>query len=480
MLFSRLNVRNDFILLTAGTVFGSIIRFIYSVFSKKLVDPEEYGIFVAVSIIATYMNYLQLGTLNAYNRDYPQLIGKGDLIAAKKTKDATLTYLLLTYSILLVIAETVVLVLWKTKHVPLLQLIGYALIFFYSFLAVLNSYATSSCNMANKFNYTAIVYIIQTLGAVTIGLVSIKLFGYIALYVEGFFSCTLGCLLFYKYWLKDFRFNFDWTLISLLLISGIPLLINNLIWTVVGSIDKFVILGFLDTTNLAYYSIASMAFTTLVLVPQTMSNIFYIKVNREYGKTKDKVILIKSSQMYTLLSALCTGIVCLGVYQMIPVFVRYVMPNYSNGIKSAQIIIIGVSIYSSTLLYGNIFTILRENKLLLINSISLCCFNIFFSIVLLFLSGYSITNVALGTSISYALYSFLLVWRLKKIATLSIASFFYTSWLPVLIATVLCLSFKGLHFHEIIKTFLSIVICISLYIALYGKRLLHFSAGIHY
>lgn len=467
-------LKNDFALLTFGTVIGSMIKFFYSVYSKKLVDPSDYGIFVAVSIIATYMNYIQLGTLNAYNRDYPQLLGKGEAGKARRVKNATLTYLLIAYFTVVLIAEIAIIIIGKVKGFSRNQTAGYAIIFVYSFLVILNSYATFSVKMENKFNLSAVVYIVQTLGAVVVGLIAIRSFGYIGLYVEGLVSCLIGCVLLYKFWLKGFRFTFDVVLIRSLLVSGIPLLINNLIWTVVGSIDKFVILGFMDTTTLGFYSIATMAFSTMVLIPQTMSNVFYIKVNREYGKTSDKVLLIKSSQKFTLLSALCTGVICLGAFFILPVFVDLVMPNYKDGVTAAQIIILGIAIYSSTLLYSNLFTILREHKSLLVNSISLCIFNIIFSVLLVLIKGRNIDNVALGTSISYALYSILLVLRLKKITNLSVGSFFFSSWLPVLCAIVPCILLNTVSVNNWIRLIIAIILCFIAYLFFYGKQAITF------
>ena len=467
-------LKNDFVLLTFGTVLGSLIKFFYSVFSKKMVEPEEYGMFSAICIITTYLNYLQLGTMNAYNRDYPQLKGAGKIENANTIKNATMTYILIVYGIVVLGAVIAIPVYSIGNGTPLIQILGYIFAFVGAFLSVINSFATFSVKMEGKFNFAAIVYILQVVLGVGTGLLIIHKIGYLGLYAEGIVTSIAGVVLLYKYWLKKYRFTFDMKLMKHLLISGIPLLVNNLIWTVVGSIDKFVILGFMDTTALGYYSIATMGFSTMVLIPQTMSNVFYIKVNQEYGRTEDKVVLVHSSQKFTFISAMCTGLICLITYYALPIFVKLVMPNYQNGIKAAQIIIVGVAIYASTMLYGNIFTILKENKALLMNSISLCIFNAVFSTSLVLFSGKTVENVAVGTSLSYALYSILLVVRLIRISHLSVGSFFYYSWLPVLSAVIPCIVVNAFDCSEYLKMAVSLLVCLTVCVVVYHKEIKKF------
>ena len=42
---------------------------------------------------------------------------------------------------------------------------------------------------------------------------------------------------------------------------------------------------------MGYYSIALLGFSTMILIPQSMSQLFYIKMGEEYGRTLSKIIL---------------------------------------------------------------------------------------------------------------------------------------------------------------------------------------------
>ena len=260
-------------------------------------------------------------------------------------------------------------------------------------------------------------------------------------------------------------------LIKGLLFSGIPLLINNLIWTVVGSIDKFVILGFMDTERLGFYGIATMAHTMMVVIPQTMSNVFYIKLNKWYGAHKDGRGLVDASQKYTWLTAACTGFICLIAYHAVPIFVEKIMPSYKNGVVAAQIIILGLAVYSSTMLLGNMFTILRKNVSLLINSAALCVFNAVFSSALVLIFGTDVKYVAIGTVISYCLDSLLLMIRLHSVTGEPWHSFLYYSWLPVLCATVPCIVTGFIGVSDLLKMCISFGMYAVFFLLFFGDNI---------
>lgn len=104
------------------------------------------------------------------------------------------------------------------------------------------------------------------------------------------------------------------SLIKMILVSGSPLLINGLIWTVVNSIDKFVILGFIDTEALGVYGIAQNAFSYMVLIPSAMSQLFYVKMGKEYGASGKIETLTDSSMNYTAILAGLTSMIALIAY----------------------------------------------------------------------------------------------------------------------------------------------------------------------
>ncbi len=430
----------DFILVTLSTVICSGMSFIFSVYSKSIVATLPLGIYSTCLLAQTYMNYAQFGVLNAYNRDYPQALGRGDMAEAQKLKNTATTFMLMVYLVIFVVFEAWVIFYYHgsigVDTEQTYYAFGYALCPIMILLKSFDDMSNATVRMNGKYNYSAVVGFVRTLIAFGIGVVALKLAGYYGLYAMTMSSALLGIVLFYKNALKGTHLEFDFPYMKLMIIGGLPLLINSLIWTLVQSVDKFVILGFLSTEELGVYSVPLMGFTTMVLIPQTISQVFYIKVSRLYGANRDERELLEKASYYTQLTSVITGAACVFVFFIMPIFVRIFMPMYTDGTAATQILIIGVAIYATTMLFGNIFSVLKLNKSLIANSVALCIFNVIFSSGLVLLVERSINMVAIGTGISYALYSLLLMVKLAKKFNYSFLKLFAHSWLPLLAIVV--------------------------------------------
>lgn len=425
----------DFIVLTGSTVITSIFSFIYSVYARKYVVPSEYGIFVASNILLLYFNYLQLGTLNSLNRDYTQLLGAGKINEAKRLKSSTFVFIVSVYALAFIIITMFVLVYFKGDFLNYYAFgcLSNALI---SLFIAVDNYSTNIVRMEGHFNYSAFVGIIKTIVAIVSGIFFVQRYGYYGLYIMPFSASLMSIILNSRISIRGLRlkFNIEDNIDSIK--TGFPLLINSLLWTMMMSVDKFVILILMTVENLGVYSIALLGFSTMVLIPQTISQVFYFKISKLYGETGSIPVLIDSTLEYSKLVSIISSLASVIVYFLLPIFIEIVMPEYMDGIVAAQVLIIGVSIYSTTILFGNIFTILKLNYQLIKNSVILFVFNVVLSSSLCLILGKNIENVAIGTSLSYAIYSLRLMYIVSKEFTTSLKRMVFTSWSPVIMTLV--------------------------------------------
>ncbi|WP_313151769.1 oligosaccharide flippase family protein [Lacrimispora sp.] len=426
----------DYLMITASTVICSLISFIYSVLAKKYVPPIEYGIFSTCTLIQTYMNYIQFGVFNSYNRDYPQMIGAKKDKEAAELKNTAITFMWLIYSVTAIVGGCFLWIQYGKHLFDKRYFFGYIVSMVFVLIDTTANFSMYTVRIHGKYNYSALAGIIKTVIAVTLGIIAIRRFGYFGLYIMPVVGALVSIVLYYKGSLDDIKLRINRIVLKTSMITGIPLMINSFIWTIVSSIDKFVILGFMTTEDLGIYSVPLMGFSTMVLIPQSISQVFYNKISIVYGETKDELKLLKYCNRYTMLNSLFTSAVAVAAFYILPIFVSYYMPNYSDGVVPAQILLIGVAIYGTTLLYGNIFSILKWNRELIVNSVLLCIFNTVFSTSLVLLLGRDIENVAIGTSLSYAAYSIMLLYKLAEKMGFSIRKLFYYSYAPVLIAII--------------------------------------------
>ncbi|SFN77249.1 Membrane protein involved in the export of O-antigen and teichoic acid [Pseudobutyrivibrio sp. UC1225] len=424
----------DFILVTMSTVACSAMSFIFSVYNKSLVSSHLLGIYQTCLLAMTYMNYAQFGVLNAYNRDYPQALGRKDMTEAGKLKNTAMTFMLLVYTAIFVVFEAWVLIHYRgsigSDTDGARYAFGYALCPVLILLKSFDDMSNATVRMNGHYNKSAIIGFIRTVLALIIGVAAINVAGYYGLYAMTLSSAALGIIMFRNDAFKGAKLSFDWPYMKLMILGGLPLLINSLIWTIVQSVDKFVILGFLSTDDLGVYSVPLMGFTTMVLIPQTISQVFYIKISHLYGANHDENEMLDKAAYFSRITSVISGAACLFVFYVMPVFVHYFMPMYTDGTAATQILVIGVAIYATTMLYGNIFSVLKLNKSLIANSVALCIFNAVFSSALVLFVDRSINMVAIGTGLSYALYSLLLMVKLAHRFKYSLVKLLINSWGP--------------------------------------------------
>ncbi|WP_176754466.1 oligosaccharide flippase family protein [Pseudobutyrivibrio sp. 49] len=380
------------------------------------------------------MNYAQFGVLNAYNRDYPQALGRKDMTEAGKLKNTAMTFMLIIYAAIFVVFEGWVLIHYRgsigTDTDGARYAFGYALCPVLILLKSFDDMSNATVRMNGHYNKSAIIGFIRTVLALIIGVAAINVAGYYGLYAMTLSSAALGIIMFRNDAFKGAKLSFDWPYMKLMILGGLPLLINSLIWTIVQSVDKFVILGFLSTDDLGVYSVPLMGFTTMVLIPQTISQVFYIKISHLYGANHDENEMLDKAAYFSRITSVISGAACLFVFYVMPVFVHYFMPMYTDGTAATQILVIGVAIYATTMLYGNIFSVLKLNKSLIANSVALCIFNAVFSSALVLFVDRSINMVAIGTGLSYALYSLLLMVKLAHRFKYSLVKLLINSWGP--------------------------------------------------
>lgn len=430
------NEKLDYFMVSATMILSTLVLFVYNIYVRKYVMPYEYGIYTSANMLLLYLNYAQMGVLNSYNRDYPQLLGAKNYQAASHVKNIVFTYLIMLYGITFLVLMILFAFLITSQILELKLGIGLLVNSFFAFLTAIYNFMDNSLKSEKKFKYSSLIRIIKTTILVLTGYFVISTYKYYGLFISTGVSLIFIILLNIKFFFS-LKISINKSIITDMIRSGLPLLVNGLIWTIMMSVDKFVILFFMSMEDLGVYSVALLGFSTLVIIPQSITQIFYIKMSQKYGETNNIDVLVNYAKRYTLYLAIITSFIIIGAYYILPIFIENMMPNYADSIKSAQILVIGVGLYSTTLLYSNVFSVIRRNAVLIKSTIILCVFNIVMSSSLVILLGKNIEHVAYGTSISYALYALVLVFMLSKTLKQSYWNLIQNSLLPVIISIIL-------------------------------------------
>ncbi len=432
--------------------------------------PYEYGIYVSCTILQTYLAYMQLGTLNAFNRDYSQLIGACNDVLAKKYRNTVFTFLLVIFSVILVLVIIILCVVNYKITIDPRYSCGFLFGALIIFLTMIENFGSFRTRIDSGFKYISFVILFELL-SVAVGAYLLVHIGYYSIYLTAMASLIIGIFLYWKNSYSDIKLGIDKVLLKTILLSGLPLLINSLIWTVVNSIDKIVILLFLDTESLGLYGIAQNAFSYMILIPAAMSQLFYANMGKIFGTSNDVSKLNSVSITYTTIISMVTSVIAMVAFYLFPIFVQNVMPNYSEGIAAAQIMIIGLSVYAATMVNGNILTLLKKNAAIIRSSVYMCVLNIVCSIGFVIIIGKNIESVALGTAATYTIGSIIIIIQLKSYAGINIIKLINASILPVLIAVIPGVLLYQTQLNKLIGLFCTLLIAMVYYVIFYKKTI---------
>src|SRR5699024_2325706 len=81
--------------LGSATLINAILAFIVGILTRNILGPDQYGIWVTISLIFTFSPLFHLGILNAMNREVPFYQAKNDEERVSKIRGSVFTYIII-------------------------------------------------------------------------------------------------------------------------------------------------------------------------------------------------------------------------------------------------------------------------------------------------------------------------------------------------------------------------------------------------
>lgn len=206
-----------------------------------------------------------------------------------------------------------------------------------------------------------------------------------------------------------------------ILISGGEILLFTLIVTAINTVDKFFVKYSLGVTELGYYSLGTMLFSMLILLPSSIIGAIYpsfvAKVNENL---KEQVI------KYTSIMEFGSFVIAISLYYIVPFVVELFLPLYQDSIPIIRILLIAFITYSSVQFkYIDMVRKRRMKSLILFSLPALLCAIIAFFVISIvgsdiivysFVTSICYVILSIGVNISWCLtYSMNIVSMLKYI-----------------------------------------------------------------
>ena len=445
---------------SSSNIYRRVLGVLNAYIKPKLLSPELYGLWNILNIIPSYASYSHLGSRSIMRYLIPYNMAKNEFQKNVEIKSSVFygsLYLNVLISAILVIISFA----WNLTIVVRFGLLTMAimviLMWYYDYyLSLLKSY--QNFKLITSTNY------LRANITVFLGIILIYFFNIYGVFLSAILSYIFVILyLKVKYPLEPHG-KFQFKVFIDLVKKGVPLTLYNFNIELILTLDRIIISYYLGSEQVGYYAIAIMIGTFLLEIPSVSLEIIEPKlmenmnVNSNENNLKEYFFTPLINTAYFMPFMLGAGIIVL------PFLIPLLLPRYTPGILSAQIIILGSYFFSLSILMRGIIVANGWQLKASVLTGSILPISMFLSILLLKL-GLGIEGVAIGSSISYFI---LFIWLLIFIRRR--CNYVLPDWnqnliamcypFPIMCVTITFLQYfsKIIHINDYIATFINLLI----------------------
>lgn len=402
---------------SAASTISSVVTMLVGIVNMRWLGPEVLGIWQSVTIINSYLPFLQLGIQSSLAVDLPVLLGKNDEKQAYnyiRTTRAFANFL----AILLSVATVIVAIVLLSKHTQTEILVGVIAVFYIAILSCFNLHFIGTYRSANAFDKLSKIYIIDAI--VSLGLIYfIYRFNYYGLVLYQVVKDSIRVFLMYYYApYRKLGYHFDKKLFVGIFKRGLLIMGINQINGVRQSIPRLVLLGFGGVVSVGLFSPALAVKNLMYMVPNQIAQFLQPQLGYKYGQTKKAGSLKHYIDKITLYIPLLTIPVVIALWFAIDPVLTYVFPKYIESMWAIRFMSVGFIFACSHITRDILFSIRAYPYLYFLYAMDVV---MDFGIPFLFikLSGFSVlTSVAIGMGVASFIMYFMNYFVIRHVITL--------------------------------------------------------------
>lgn len=396
---SKSELTREFVLFAVSTGVFQASRFGTAVVAARWTGPEEFGVWNALQLIILYGVVSMLGVPSGMSRQVPFLLGKGDAPGAARVEDLSFWLTLIGATCLgLVVGVAGVLGLGGAAYRQ--SLFAVALLF-----PMWHLYQYFQLRLKSRVRFTLVsvqqLIFAILLPAVTLPLVSLwRVPGYII------GQCAVALLLVLFIW-KAGRMRIHllhgWAGLGEITRIGFPIMLAGLVYGLLISVDRIMVLNFLGTEALGRYTLPILCVTALNLLPAVVSQQMYPRMAFKYGQTHDVQSLVPMAIRQSLAAGIVVLPVVLVIYLALPYLTTHFLTEYRDGVAPARLLLVGLGLIALSGGAGNLLNTVGKQVYYMAALATGVVVNIV-AIGTLLALGKGIMGVAAGAVISYAIF----------------------------------------------------------------------------
>ena len=383
----------------SGGIVQVIGLFVNNYFASLLLGPTLIGVWQGSRLVLSYGSMLHLGVCYAMRREVAIERGRGNLSRQIELGDVTLTF---NFLIAIVVCPILFVVTFGL-NLDSAMLLSLRFIVVMLFLTYIMSFYGPWLRAHDEYGVVGTLAVFDgIIGVVSISLIFI--FSFTGFLIGQTLPILVGLL--YSYYKSSYsiRWRLNYKVLKSLIIVGIPLLLLGVSNLIFQTVDRLLILKFLDIKELGFYSLGAMSFGPIFILFSTTSSVMYQRFAERYGET-GKISSLKEYVILPIVTlARAVPVIICGLYIALPTLVKTFLPKFMNGVPCTRILVFGLFFHAvGGITINNFFITINKQVLCLGIQLFGALLNLAFSFIMIKL-GFGIVGVAFGTSLAYFAY----------------------------------------------------------------------------
>lgn len=335
-----MSTRKDFI---KNIVSYSIANYLYTainavsnIFVSNILGPSANGIISYFNAINSNVDKVVYSTLrSSLERNVPQIATLDE-----KKRFANHVYTINLYCCIIV-STCFLFYGWYIEE-PITKSSAYFMAAF-NFIHGFSEFYRTWNRALNKIRMISIIMILVALLIPLFAIYFSKKWGLTGFW-SGRVSLQIVALVVFLFFTKEIVHisKLDFSITKKLVASGAEIVVFSFFTSGLQTMDKYFVKGMIGLEDLGYYSVGSMAFTMLMLIPHSVTGAIYPKfLSIVNTNLTDK---IRKYSFY--IQTICL-IIAIAIFYLIPYLISRAMPKYIESIPVIRIFLIAFVSYSS-------------------------------------------------------------------------------------------------------------------------------------
>ena len=264
--------------------------------AASILPVAAFGTWGLIQALVLYTTYANLGILNGANRSIPIHLGRGDADSARNEERSAFGGSLLTGAVAGLLFGGMTW-LW-TSNTALAFAVGVLIGCQQPYL-----FYQVALRSRMQFDRASVQQLVPGLGLPILGLPLLLVYGLTGLTLAFGAVYFAGAIIPWLAWRRSLTPDLDLGRLAALMRSGIPIMISGLLFGVLISLDRWVILAVLGNEALGVYTLAAILTGGLQLVFVVLAQQFYPRVARDFGRDGNTPALFRAALRISALSS---------------------------------------------------------------------------------------------------------------------------------------------------------------------------------